>query len=210
MTVSYIRSNKRRRPRKKSIYTLAAALLLLLIAAVIGNTVYKAAREKYLLYNYPVKYEEIVEKYAEENRVDKFLIYAIIKTESNFDSEAVSEAGARGLMQIMDETFQWIRYRLGDSEDSEYDLMFDPEQNIRYGTYLIGYLLEYFGSMNEAVCAYHAGVGSVDSWLQCTEYSKDGSTLDTVPASDTKHYLKKIKDALKEYQKIYTEDNKNA
>lgn len=152
----------------------------------------------------------MVEKYSEENSVDKFLIYAIIKTESNFNSEAVSNVGARGLMQIMDETFQWIRYRLGDSEETEYSQMFDPEQNIRYGSYLIGYLLEYFGSMDEAVCAYHAGVGSVDSWLENSRYSRDGKTLDTVPASDTKHYLNKIKDALQKYQNIYTEDNKNA
>lgn len=205
-----VRSVKKRRARKNRAYGLTVAVLIVLIAAVLGNTVYKAAREKYLLYNYPIKYGDIVERYAKENSVDKFLIYAIIKTESNFDSEAVSNVGARGLMQIMDETFQWIRYRLGDQEDSEYDLMFDPEQNIRYGSYLIGYLLEHFGSMNEAVCAYHAGVGSVDSWLQNSEYSKDGKTLDTVPASDTKHYLNKIKDALNEYQKLYTEDNKNA
>lgn len=210
MTVRSVKTVKKRRSRKNRTYALVVAVLIILIAAVLGNTVYKAAREKYLLYNYPIKYGDIVERYAKENSVDKFLIYAIIKTESNFDSEAVSNVGARGLMQIMDETFQWIRFRLGDQEDSEYDLMFDPEQNIRYGSYLIGYLLEHFGSMNEAVCAYHAGVGSVDSWLQNSEYSKDGKTLDTVPASDTKHYLNKIKDALNEYQKLYTEDNKNA
>lgn len=205
-----VRSVKKRRSRKNRAYGLIVAVLIILIAAVLGNTVYKAAREKYLLYNYPIKYGDIVERYAKENSVDKFLIYAIIKTESNFDSEAVSNVGARGLMQIMDETFQWIRFRLGDQEDWEYDLMFDPEQNIRYGSYLIGYLLEHFGSMNEAVCAYHAGVGSVDSWLQNSEYSKDGKTLNNVPASDTKHYLNKIKDALNKYQKLYTEDNKNA
>lgn len=204
MTAKSLKKHKNRS------FAAAAAILVILIAAVLGNTVYRAAREKYLLYAYPIKYEELVEKYAEENGVDKFLIYAIIKTESNFNSGAVSNAGARGLMQIMDETFQWVRFRLGDSDKTEYDLMFDPEQNIRYGAYLIGYLLEYFGSMNEAVCAYHAGVGSVDSWLQSTEYSRDGKTLDTVPASDTKHYLNKIKDALKEYQNLYTEDNKNA
>lgn len=192
--------------KKKGAYAFVITALIVAIALVLGNMIYKAAKEKYFLYNYPLQYEDLVEKYSEENRVDKFLIYAIIKTESNFDSDAVSNVGARGLMQIMDETFQWVRYRLGDSEETEYERMFDPEQNIRYGTYLIGYLLEYFGSMDEAVCAYHAGVGSVDSWLQNSRYSKDGKTLDTVPASDTKHYLNKIKDALQKYQKIYTED----
>lgn len=194
----------------RGVYIFVVTALILSIVLIFGNIIYKAAKEKYLLYTYPLQYEDFVEKYSSENSVDKFLIYAIIKTESNFNSNAVSNVGARGLMQIMDETFQWVRFRLGDSETVEYDRMFDPEQNIRYGTYLIGYLLEYFGSMDEAVCAYHAGVGSVDSWLQNSKYSKDGKTLDTVPASDTKHYLNKIKDALQKYQKIYTEDNKNA
>lgn len=197
----------RTKRRKKGIFRFAAVILVLLILLVTGNTIYKAAREKYLLYNYPIRYQQLVERYAAENRVDKALIYAVIKTESNFDSEAVSDVGARGLMQIMDDTFQWIRYRLGDNEELDYDTMFDPEQNIRYGSYLIGYLLEYFDSMDLAVCAYHAGVGSVDSWLENPQYSKDGKNLDTVPTSDTRHYLNKIKDALYNYQTIYQEEN---
>lgn len=193
----------RTKRRKKGIFKFLAVFLVLLILLVTGNTIYKVAREKYLLYNYPVKYQQLVERYAAENKVDKTLIYAVIKTESNFDSDAVSNVGARGLMQIMDDTFQWIRFRLGDSEDLNYDTMFDPEQNIRYGSYLIGYLLEYFGSMDLAICAYHAGVGSVDSWLENPQYSTDGKTLDTVPATDTRHYLNKIKDALYNYQTLY-------
>lgn len=193
----------RTKRRRKGLFNFLAVILVLLILLVTGNTIYKVAREKYLLYNYPIKYQQLVEKYAAENKVDKTLIYAVIKTESNFDSEAVSNVGARGLMQIMDDTFQWIRFRLGDSEDLDYDAMFDPEQNIRYGSYLIGYLLEYFGSMDLAICAYHAGVGSVDSWLENPQYSTDGKTLDTVPATDTRHYLNKIKDALYNYQTLY-------
>lgn len=197
----------RTKRRRKGIFKFWAVILVLLILLVTGNTIYKVAREKYLLYNYPIKYQQLVERYAAENKVDKTLIYAVIKTESNFDSEAVSNVGARGLMQIMDDTFQWIRFRLGDSEELNYDTMFDPEQNIRYGSYLIGYLLEYFGSMDLAICAYHAGVGSVDSWLENPQYSTDGKTLDTVPATDTRHYLNKIKDALYNYQTLYQEDD---
>ena len=85
--------------------------------------------------------------------------------------------------------------------------MFDPKQNIRYGCYLIGYLINYFDDTDCAVCAYHAGIGSVDSWLSNTDYSKDGKKLDTIPASDTGHYLDKIKKALNNYYTIYKEDN---
>lgn len=192
--------------RKKGVFVTAAVILVILTAFFFGSAIYRTVREKFLLNNYPIRYQQLVEKYAAENNVDKFLIYAIIKTESNFNSEAVSNMGARGLMQIMDETFQWIRFRLGDDESLGYDAMFDTEQNIRYGCYLVGYLLRYFGNEDAAVCAYHAGVGNVDSWLSNPDYSSDGVSLDKVPVSDTNHYLGKVKKALNIYQTLYKED----
>lgn len=192
--------------RKKGIFIAAAVVLVALIVFFFGNSAYRIIREKYLLNNYPIRYQQLVEKYSAENNVDKFLIYAIIKTESNFKSDAVSGMGARGLMQIMDETFQWIRFRLGDDENLSYDAMFDPEQNIRYGCYLVGYLLRYYVNTDAAICAYHAGVGNVDSWLSNLDYSADGKRLDTVPTSDTNHYLGKVQNALNIYQTLYKEE----
>ncbi|MCH5200593.1 MAG: lytic transglycosylase domain-containing protein [Oscillospiraceae bacterium] len=197
------KSNKKR----KSLFLIAVLVLLTLIILIFGNIVYKIVQEKYLLMNYPIKYEELVEKYASENEVDKFLIYAIIKTESDFKPDAESNLGARGLMQIMEPTFEWIKYRYGDSDNLTYDLMYDPDQNIRYGTYLITYLIDYFGSVELAVCAYHAGIGNVDSWLQNPEYSSDGANLDAIPIPDTEYYLEKVTNALNIYHNLYMEEN---
>lgn len=194
------------RSRKNKTAIIVIILLIALIAVFFGNAFYKTVRQKYLYQAYPLKYNDLVEQYSEENNIDKFLIYAIIKVESNFDKDAVSNVGARGLMQIMKDTFEWIRYRLGDDESLSYDTMFQPEQNIRYGCYLIGYLLRYYEASDPAVCAYHAGIGSVDSWLSNSDYSKDGKSLDVVPASDTQHYLSKVKKALTIYNNLYTED----
>lgn len=191
---------------KNRAFPIAVLIILALILVFAGNALYKFLNEKYLLRNYPIKYQEYVEKYSLENNVDKFLIYAIIKIESNFNPDAVSNVGARGLMQIMEETFQWIHFRLSDDESIEYDEMFDPEQNIRYGCYLVGYLVRYYESVDCAICAYHAGIGSVDSWLSNSDYSKDGKNLDVVPTSDTGHYLDKINKALNNYYTIYKED----
>lgn len=195
-----------KKSRKKGIFIAAVIVFAALIAFFFGSAVYKSIRERYLLSNYPIRYQQLVEKYAAENDVDKFLIYAIIKTESNFNPDAVSNMGARGLMQIMDETFQWVRFRLGDDESLGYDVMFDPEQNIRYGCYLVGYLNRYFENEDAAVCAYHAGVGNVDSWLSNPDYSADGKNLDKVPTADTNHYLSKVKKALNYYQTLYKEE----
>ena len=199
--------NSKSNKKKKTLFLIAVLILLALIILVFGNTIYKIAQEKYLLMNYPIKYEELVEKYAYENEVDKFLIYAIIKTESDFKPDAESNLGARGLMQIMKTTFEWVRYRFGDSDDLAFDTMYEPELNIRYGTYLIAYLIDYFGSTELAVCAYHAGIGNVESWLQNPEYSSDGANLDVIPISDTEYYLEKVTKALNNYHNLYMEEN---
>lgn len=196
-----------RRRKNNKAAVIVIVILIALIALIFGNAVYKSVHKKYLYENYPIKYEGLVEKYSSENDIDKFLIYAIIRVESNFKSDAVSNVGARGLMQIMEETFEWIRFRLGDSEELSYDTMFDPEQNIRYGCYLVGYLMRYYENRDNAICAYHAGTGSVDSWLSKSEYSKDGVNLDQVPAADTNHYLSKVNNALNYYHKLYMEEN---
>lgn len=153
---------------------------------------------------HPKKYSEFVEKYAAEYEIDPDIIYSVIKTESSFDSKAVSEVGARGLMQIMEETFDWIRFRLGD-EDTVYDDMFDPEMNIRYGSYLVDYLLEKFGDKDTAIAAYHAGAGCVSGWLTEKENSADGKRLDNIPSSSTAHYVNKINKALGNYKELYSE-----
>ncbi|MCL1865776.1 MAG: lytic transglycosylase domain-containing protein [Oscillospiraceae bacterium] len=149
-----------------------------------------------------ILFSEFVEKSAEDYGIDKFLIYAVIKTESNFNPEAVSEVGARGLMQLMPDTFEWIRdFRKG--EDLDFDDMFDPEDNIRYGTYLLSYHMRYYEDIDCSLAAYHAGDGNVDKWLENAEYSSDGKTLDVIPIPDTRHYVNKVKKAYEIYKKLY-------
>lgn len=199
-----------RAKHKKIVFPITVIILTAAIALLFGRSIWNYMNEQYIRSTHPMKYTEYVEKYAEENGVDKYLIYAIIKTESGYDSDAVSNVGARGLMQIMEDTFEWIKFRLGDEETLGFDSMYDPETNIRYGCYLIGYLLRYYGIQDVAVCAYHAGVGNVDKWLENEEYSADGISLDKVPTSDTGHYLDKINNAINNYINFYkTEDEQN-
>lgn len=151
---------------------------------------------------HPVRYSQYIEIYAEQNDIDKYLVYAVIKTESGFDPEAVSNVGARGLMQIMEETFDWIKYKLGDDE-TQYSDMFDPKDNIRYGCYLLGYLYDEFGNIDATMAAYHAGRGKVNEWLADPRYSSDGIHLDNIPISDTAHYVDKINKAMDIYIELY-------
>lgn len=150
---------------------------------------------------YPLKYEDYVEVYASENNLSPAFVYAVIKCESGFDNEAVSNVGATGLMQIMPETFTWISMKLG--EKATYSMATDPETSIRYGCYYYRYLSERYGRVQEVLASYHAGLGNVDKWLKDSRYSSDGKTLHTIPFSSTNKYVKKVMLTENIYKKLY-------
>lgn len=191
---------------------LGAFLLLIFSILIIGGTIagiyaWKKCKHEMELAAHPLTYSELVEKYAEEYGLDKYLLYAVIKTESSFDPNAVSNVGARGLMQIMEETFDWIQFRLGEEDVTVYDDMFAPETNIRYGSYLMYYLMNEFGNIDCAAAAYHSGIGTVSEWLTNPEISSDGVTLNTIPAKNAAHYVNKINTALEKYHALYERKN---
>lgn len=191
-----------RKYQKRKKHTGAVLLIILLVIAILLGIAGYFGYNYYIRAEHPMKYTNYVERYARENNIDRFLVYAVIKTESGYDSGAVSNVGARGLMQIMEETFEWIKYRLED-EDTEYLDMFDPETNIRYGCYLLGYLCDEFGNIETAMAAYHAGRGQVNEWLADPEISSDGVYLDMIPIPDTAHYVSKIQKAMDTYIELY-------
>ncbi|MDD2956420.1 MAG: lytic transglycosylase domain-containing protein [Oscillospiraceae bacterium] len=151
---------------------------------------------------YPRRYAQTVERYSEEFGVDRSLIYAVIRTESGFRPQVESSVGARGLMQITRETFEWLSARMGDGEEAGYDDLFDPEVNIRYGAFLLSALTEEFGSVENALCAYHAGWGKAKEWLSSPDYS-DGESIHTIPYGDTRRYVEKVGETRRVYQKLY-------
>ena len=154
---------------------------------------------------HPLYYEEWIRRYAGENGVDPALVAAIILCESSFDPLATSRLDARGLMQTMEDTALWIAHKL-DEDDSSYsfDLLYEPETSIRFGSWYLGYLCRRFdGDLKKVVCAYHAGQGNVDSWLKNPEYSRDGVTLDTIPYENTAHYAGRVLRAIEVYHKYY-------
>lgn len=158
-------------------------------------------REQVDLYRYPIKYTDTVEKYADEYGIQPSLLYAVIKTESNFNEKATSHAGAKGLMQLMDDTNIWVAALL--KEEALTDDAYDPETNIRRGAYLLSYLYKQFGSWREALAAYNAGIGRVKGWLKNPEYTEDGITLKDIPFGETAEYVKRVLNTEKKYTELY-------
>lgn len=156
---------------------------------------------------YPLKYEYYVETYAKQYGVDVCLIYGVIRTESNFDSEAVSPVGAIGLMQLMPDTFTWLQnYRTNFLPDNILDAkeLYKPQVNIEYGTYMLRYLLDHYdGDTSLAIIAYNAGYGNVDSWLADGTVPRSGVTSEDVPFTETANYLTRVTEAMEKYRELY-------
>ena len=151
---------------------------------------------------YPVKYENYIKRYCGEYDLPVSLVCAVIHTESGFDPEAVSYVGARGLMQITEDTFEWARWRMED-DDAVYDDMFDPETNIKYGCYVLSWLKGKLSVDTTALAAYNAGIGNVTSWLEDSRYSTDGMTLIDIPFEETARYVPKVLRAQTIYETLY-------
>jgi len=144
-----------------------------------------------VLYNffYPIKYREVIEKYSEKYNVEASLIASVVNVESGYKNNKTSSKGAIGLMQILPSTAEWIANKLG--EEYEEDKLFESDCNIRYGSYYLSYLINYFGDENLAICAYNAGMGKVKQWLNNGDFFVDGKICE-IPYWETKNYFRKI------------------
>lgn len=178
----------------------------LLVVLMIGVALFAAFQDKIEHWEYPMEYPEYVTYYADKYGIDPLMLYAFIRTESNFNPMAESDAGARGLMQITEVTFDWIKSKIAPTEDLTFEDLYDPETNIRFGSYFVSYcLLRYQDDLATAAAAYHSGLGTVDDLLAQSDYSKDGKTLDHYPYPQMRLYVKKITNSYQRYQEIYTE-----
>lgn len=184
-------------------------LLLLILLFCLGTLVIFVGIKKLEKSIFPKKYEYLVETYAEQAGLDPLLVYAVIRTESSFQPTACSGVDARGLMQITEETFQWIKSKIAQEEQISFEDLYDPELNIRFGTYYLGRCMErYDDHVGTAAAAYHSGWGTVDKLLKSSDYSEDGQTLHTYPFQQMGRYVWKIDHAYKRYQKIYANNEK--
>ena len=179
---------------------LEIVLLLALLAAAVWGL--RAGYTRYMRSAYPVEYEEYVEAYAAEYGLPPSLLYAVIRTESDFNPEAVSSAGAVGLMQLTEDTFSWAQYRCG-VEELPQEQRFDPETSIHYGSCVLALLEEMYGVRETALAAYNAGMGNVNRWLTDEAYSDDGRTLKEIPYPETRHYVEKVLKVQEMYQRLY-------
>jgi soluble lytic murein transglycosylase len=152
---------------------------------------------------WPRPYPETVKRATREFGAEWALVYAVMREESRYRPDAVSPVGARGLMQILPPTGEKIAEDLGVS-DFDVGRLFQPETNIRFGSYYLRQLLRRFnGRWPLAIAAYNAGPEVVASWAEERGSASRDVFVDSIPYAETRRYLRRVLRSRWVYELLY-------
>ena len=154
---------------------------------------------------YPFPHQEVVDEFAAEYHVDRYLVAAVIKSESGFRADVHSHRGAVGLIQLMPSTAKWIADQLEDEEFS-LERLHEPDTNIRYGIWYLSSLEEEFNGNDILVlAAYNAGRGNVHAWMEDYQWEEDFHDIDAIPYVETRTYVRKVLQYREKYRSLWPE-----
>lgn len=184
-----------KRQMLRRIFFITAVFLIILTILHDRTSVLKLA--------YPLKYRDMVVQYSIVNNLDPFFVFSVMKAESSFIPDAISVKKARGLMQLTENTALWGA-RVLKLDNFNVEQLFQPEINIRLGTWYLGMLMEeYAGDAALVAAAYNGGNGNVNGWLKNPMYSDSGITLDRIPIRETEVYVDRVMNNYYVYKSLY-------
>lgn len=186
----------------------SAVIVFLLILAAGIATLWLFLEGVILEKTHPLPYYEAVEAACRDYAVPKEVVYGVMSVESGFKSDAVSDKGAIGLMQITPDTFYWLCSKTGDTETNP-ERLYNPEVNIRYGACFLSALYTEFGVWDTVYAAYNAGRGRVNAWLDDPAHGKNGRLTD-IPFKETARYVEKVAAAADNYKTLYFAEDARA
>ena len=182
-----------KKPLLRVLVLIVTATLCLSVLAGLTDRIFRAARR--------AKVFGMALSAATEFAVPPALVLAVVETESDFRQDARSTVGALGLMQLMPDTFRFLRDEILFESVAD-EAILDPKTNLRYGTCYLNYLSRRFGSWSVALAAYNAGEGRVSLWLEDPRYG-NGTELFKIPFPETENYLAVTLEAYRRYTQKY-------
>ncbi len=166
------------------------------VLAVAGAILYARTTAWYARLWHPLRYASIVRTYAHQQRLDPALLAAVIDTESKFNANARSSAGAVGLMQLTPATAEGIAEYTHGSKFRLSDLT-NPDINVRYGSWYLRRLINHYRNERLALAAYNAGEANVDRWQAAHK---------GIQFADTRAYVEKVETLKKLYRRVYASE----
>lgn len=190
---------------KNAVRRSVVIITILLLSAVIGY-VYSYVWDRIDLKNHPRDYRELVETYSSAYGVPEDILYAVILTGSDFESNRVSEDGRIGLTQLSPSTFE--RLTRITKEELSSGMLYDPDTNIRYGAYRLSYLYTKYGRWHTVLAAHIADDEAlIDLWLENDEYTDGNGGLSVIPSTTISDAVSEIEDAAECYHRLYYAEN---
>ncbi len=184
----------------KAVHRSFVIVVILVLSLAVGYA-YSIIGHRADLKSHPREYTEYVEKYAEEYGVPEYIIYAVILEESGFTSNLASDDGRVGLMQISADAFYDISDLL--DEENEIGILYDPETNIRYGTYYLSYLYTEYSRWKNVYAAYLTDTEQYEAWAENASYTDENGNLNFVPDDNVSEKIENIEEAAELYKELY-------
>jgi soluble lytic murein transglycosylase len=151
---------------------------------------------------FPLTYWPSIQREAKAQKLDPYLVAALIAQESTFDPKIRSAANAWGLMQIVPATGRRLSRTVGIRRFQTATLT-NPEANLKIGTYYFSQLVKQFGGTYYALASYNAGENRVAAWKQERPGLDEDEFIDDIPFPETQNYVKRILGTAEDYRQLY-------
>lgn len=153
---------------------------------------------------YPRAYWETVTALSREMKVDPYLILAVARQESTYRPALTSHAGAKGVMQVMPATADWLAKVDPRVDAKDARNLNRPPHSLRLGAVYLNRMLEkYDGNVVYAAAAYNGGPGNCDKWIRRFNGASTADFIESIPFSETRNYVKRVLANYMTYYSVY-------
>ena len=164
---------------------------------------FNAAPDKFWKLAFPMPFRSSLEANSRLRDLDPYMVAALIRQESEFNPMALSRSKAYGLTQVMPATGRELSRKLGVARFTA-KMLFEPELNMRLGTYYLRLMLNQLdGKWEATLAAYNAGKSRVDNWLNYAAFEEPAEFIESIPFTETRDYVQIVIRNADVYRRLY-------
>ena len=155
------------------------------------------------MYPIPSRYATLIEEQAAEFGIPPSIVFAVVKCESEFEGDLLSENGAVGLMQITPQQMSLVYTEVFHEPVPDAGILYDPKTNLRIGTAWLSHLHQIYGVWDTVYAAWCAGIDTANAWLLDANVINGQGRLERIPDKATAKFVSNAKKSEEMYTKLY-------